>query len=341
MRETMQKVSIIVPIYNMEKYLAECVDSLLAQTYQNIEILLVDDGSRDESPKMCDAYAQKHKEVRVIHKENGGLMSAWIAGTMEATGAYLCYVDSDDWVDADMIEELMKQTSDCKKEIISSNYVIEKECGSENAIQKAAPGCYEGERLFREIKCKLLGENGRIVTMSRCMKLFSAELIRDNIHFCDKRIIMGEDVNIVLPAILACERLVIVEGGLYYHYRYVGASMAHKYRAGLYENIRLLHDKMKEVLLFYQIPDAEKMAGMEYLYLLFLVFKNELRGNAGACVFAIRKICREEDNRTWIREYPLQPVSMDEKLMYLIMKHPNRIVITPIRFLLYMNDRRN
>ena len=337
----MQKVSIIVPVYNMEKYLEECVGSLLAQTYENIEILLVDDGSKDASPKMCDDYAGEHERVRVIHKENGGLTSAWIAGTMEATGEYLCYVDSDDWVDADMVEGLMKHVSGNKKEIISSNYVIERESGSENAIQKAAPGCYEGEHLFREIKCRLLGEGGRIVTLSRCMKLFSADLIRDNIHFCDKRIIMGEDVNIVLPAILACERLVIVEKGLYYHYRYVGVSMAHKYNAGLYENIRLLHDKMGEALLAYRIPDAEKMACMEYLYLLFLVFKNELRGNAGACVSMIRKICKEEDNSKWIRQYPLHPKSANEKLMYLIMKHPNRAVITPIRFLLYLNDRRN
>lgn len=337
----MQKVSIIVTVYNMETYLPECMDSLLAQTYGNLEILLVDDGSGDASASMCDRYAKENAAVRVIHKENGGLMSAWIAGTMEATGEYLCYVDSDDWVEPDMIAELMQCASGSRKEIISSNYIIEKAHGSENVIQRMRPGSYEGERLYHDIKCRIMGEDGRLLIMSRCMKLFSAGLIRDNIRFCDKRLVMGEDVNIVLPAILESERIVIVEQGLYYHYRYVGASMAHKYSAGLYENIRLLYQKILEILCAFEIPGAEKMARSEYLYLLFLVFKNELRGNAKGCVKAIRGICRESDNQAWIRDYPLHPGSIDAKLMYLIMKHPVRILITPIRWMLYLNDRRN
>ena len=337
----MQKVTIIVPVYNMEQYLPECMDSLLAQTYRNLEILLVDDGSKDGSATMCDQYANEHESVRVIHKENGGLMSAWIAGTMEAAGEYLCYVDSDDWVEPDMIEGLMRHVSGSQKEIISSNYIIEKECGSENVIQRMPPGVYEGEQLYRDIKCHVVGEDGRLVIMSRCMKLFSAKLIRDNIRFCDKRLIMGEDVNIVLPAILESERIVIVEQGLYYHYRYVGSSMAHKYNAGLYENIRLLYQKILEILKEFEIPDAEKMARREYLSLLFLVLKNELRGNAKGCVKEIRRICKELENHAWIREYPLHPISIDGKLMYLIMKHPIRILITPIRWMLYLNDRRS
>lgn len=336
----MHKVSIIVPVYNMEKYLSVCMDSLLAQTYENIEILLVDDGSKDASAELCDRYAAEHEKVRVIHKENGGLISAWIAGTMEASGAYLCYVDSDDWVEPDMIEGLVQHLSGDKKEVVCSNYIIEKESGSENVIQKLSPGVYEGERLYHDVKCRILGSGGRIVTMSRCMKLFSAELIRENISFCDKRVIMGEDVNIVLPALLAAERVVIVEKGLYYHYRYVASSMAHKYNTGLYENIRLLYRKILEVLQAFEMPEAEQMARREYLYLLFLVFKNELRGNAKNSVKAIRNICREEDNQAWIRAYPLQPTALDEKLMYLIMKHPIGILITPIRWLLYWNDKR-
>lgn len=100
------KISIIVPIYNVEKELDRCVASILRQTYQNIEILLVDDGSPDNCPAMCDAYAQTDGRVVVIRKENGGLSSARNAGLRAATGEYVLYVDSDDYIEPDACERL-------------------------------------------------------------------------------------------------------------------------------------------------------------------------------------------------------------------------------------------
>lgn len=101
-------ISVIVPVYKVEKYLNRCVDSLLAQTYQNLEIILVDDGSPDRCPEICDRYAQEDKRVRVIHKENGGLSDARNAGIDAATGEYLAFVDSDDYVDAGLYAALMR-----------------------------------------------------------------------------------------------------------------------------------------------------------------------------------------------------------------------------------------
>ena len=118
----MPKISIIIPVYNTAKYLKECMDSVLAQTMTDIEIILVDDGSTDgTSPKMCDDYAGADERVVVIHKENGGLMSAWIEGLKNAKADYVNFLDSDDWVDTDMCEKLYEHTdsscADC--EIIS------------------------------------------------------------------------------------------------------------------------------------------------------------------------------------------------------------------------------
>lgn len=100
------KVSIVVPVYNVEKYLEQCVDSLLAQTIDSKEIILVDDGSTDSSGKLCDAYAEKNACVRVIHKQNGGLGSARNAGVKHVTGEYLYFIDSDDWLETDALETL-------------------------------------------------------------------------------------------------------------------------------------------------------------------------------------------------------------------------------------------
>lgn len=109
----MEKISIVVPIYKVEAYIHECVDSLLSQTYQNLEIILVDDGSPDTCPAICDDYAKQDSRVKVIHQQNGGLSAARNSGIKAADGAYITFVDSDDYVDQRFVEELVhciKQT---------------------------------------------------------------------------------------------------------------------------------------------------------------------------------------------------------------------------------------
>ena len=101
-----EKISVIVPVYKVEPYLRRCVDSILAQSYTNLEIILVDDGSPDNCPAICDEYAEKDDRVRVIHKLNGGISAARNAGLDVATGAYVTFVDSDDWIDTDHISSL-------------------------------------------------------------------------------------------------------------------------------------------------------------------------------------------------------------------------------------------
>lgn len=101
------KISVIVPVYNVEEYLPRCVESILAQSYRNLEIILVEDGTKDHSGAICDACARQDARVRVIHKENGGLSSARNAGIDAATGEYIAFVDSDDWIEPDMYEKMM------------------------------------------------------------------------------------------------------------------------------------------------------------------------------------------------------------------------------------------
>ena len=100
-------ISVIVPVYNVEKYLDKCVDSIVNQTYKNLEIILVDDGSPDNCPKMCDAWVEKDSRIKVIHKENGGVSSARNAGLKASCGEYIGFVDSDDFIQPDMFEQLL------------------------------------------------------------------------------------------------------------------------------------------------------------------------------------------------------------------------------------------
>ena len=121
----MKKISVIVPIYKVEKYIHRCIDSIINQTYKNLEIILVDDGSPDSCPRICDEYAKKDKRIKVIHKENGGLSDARNKGVDIATGDYIAFVDSDDYIHPNMYEvliyELEKNNSDialCKYKIV-------------------------------------------------------------------------------------------------------------------------------------------------------------------------------------------------------------------------------
>lgn len=99
-------ISVIVPVYKAEKYLERCIKSLLRQTYENMEIILVDDGSPDSCPQICDEWAAKNSRIKVIHKENGGAYSSRLAGVKQASGEYVGFIDADDWIESDTYEYL-------------------------------------------------------------------------------------------------------------------------------------------------------------------------------------------------------------------------------------------
>ena len=115
-------ISVIVPVYNVQQYLSQCVESILAQTYQRLEIILVDDGSTDGSGRLCDALAQRDGRVRVIHKPNGGLSDARNAGTEACNGEFVFYLDSDDYLEQDAIMALVRIQSESQAEVVIGNY---------------------------------------------------------------------------------------------------------------------------------------------------------------------------------------------------------------------------
>ena len=122
-RENIEKpsVTLIVPVYNVEKYLNRCIDSILNQTLEDFELILVDDGSKDNSGNICDEYMRKDRRVKVIHKENGGLSDARNSGIEISTGEYLSFIDSDDWVEKEFLETLYNNAIKYQAEIVIVN----------------------------------------------------------------------------------------------------------------------------------------------------------------------------------------------------------------------------
>ncbi|MBQ8322887.1 MAG: glycosyltransferase [Clostridia bacterium] len=192
-----KKISVIVPVYNTEKYLRRCVDSILKQTYSDLEIILVDDGSTDSSGKICDEYALKDERIKVIHKPNGGLSSARNAGLDAATGDYIGFVDSDDHIASDMYMQLIQNIGEEKGNISNIMYVREDEEGKTFA-SRVPHNKTETIKTFDYIEELLL----HMGDVSVCTKLFAKELIgklRFNENVLNEDLLfmmqLSEDIN--------------------------------------------------------------------------------------------------------------------------------------------------
>lgn len=150
------KVSIIIPVYNVESYLKKCIDSILLQTYTNFELILIDDGSTDQSYEICDEYSLNDKRIKVIHKINEGVSKARNLGLSISTGDYICFVDSDDWIDCDMLEYIIVNADDF--DIVQFGFrrvghaIVDKGFTPEN-IMKLQMQSYLGKNMFNSVIC--------------------------------------------------------------------------------------------------------------------------------------------------------------------------------------------
>ena len=167
------KISIIVPVYNVEKYLKECIESILSQTYKNIEIILIDDGSTDNSGKICDEYLKKDSRVKVIHKENGGLSDARNTGIEIASGKYIGFVDSDDYIAKDMYDFLYQNIKRENAEISGCNRFLVYENKIEIYGKKECYEVMDSQRAI-EMLCTI-----GYIGVSAYTKLYEAKLFKD------------------------------------------------------------------------------------------------------------------------------------------------------------------
>lgn len=233
-------VSVIVPVYGIDRYIGLCIESLLRQTYENIEILLVDDGSPDRCPEICDLYADKDSRVRVIHKPNGGLVSARKAGLARAHGDWIGYVDGDDWVEPDFLEGLLRVARKSDADMACTGFtrdLFETSAAFSNAIP---PGTYEGDDLETLWSSMLSeGEFYRPGVFTYVWnKLFRRDIVAECQLNVDERISIGEDAAVTYPALLRCKK-VVVTGSAAYHYRQREDSML-KSRSEVSEELRKL-----------------------------------------------------------------------------------------------------
>lgn len=211
--------SIVVPIYNVEQFLDKCVHSILEQTYTKFELILVDDGSTDSSGQMCDQYEKEDCRIRIIHKKNGGLVSARKAGISIAKGDYAVCVDSDDWIDKKHLQELARIVHDYSPDIICFGHYEVSE-GKKNFIVPFRKGLYEKRDLENEIYPQLI--RTKIATAfppTIWAKAYKMDLYRTEQLLVDDRIKIGEDAACTIPCMLRANSIYILDKALYYYRR--------------------------------------------------------------------------------------------------------------------------
>ncbi len=274
------KLSVIVPVYRTEDYLKECIESLIAQPYRDLEILLVDDASPDNCGKICDAYAQKHSFIKVIHKEHGGLVHTRKTGLTHASGDYITFVDSDDFIEPDMFEMMMKRITETGADICICGIIIEDDGKRTPMYDDMTEGLYDKTRLEQEVYPQMLFSETLqkpLIAPSLCNKIFRKDIIAPVLSMADDRIVYGEDASCTYPCMLDSKSVYVLQKG-YYIYRQTNTSITKKYDPLLLDKILLLVETLERECSKRQYDVSVQLDNYAAVQLLFAV-RGELLHN--------------------------------------------------------------
>ena len=295
MADRLLKVSVIIPVYNTAEYLPQCLESVMNQTSRELEIICVDDGSTDDSPRILSEYALRDERIRIIHKENGGLVAARKTGVLSAEGGYVAFVDSDDWIETNMYEQLFRLAEESKADMVTCGFFLE---GNYTTMHTdtVSQGIYEGQNMsgLRDKAIYNLAEHSSGLKASLCYKLFKKELIQDAQCKIPNEITMAEDKMCLLTALLRC-RSVYVCHQPFYHYRIRANSMVNTGSEEYLLKVYAVYKYLKEL---YQDPLFTKnMRWQAEIYITELLYKgiNTLLGF-------------ENKNLLWIDPYWLERI---------------------------------
>lgn len=224
----MPKISVIVPVYNAEKYLRECMESVLHQTLSDLELILVDDGSTDGSPALCDAYAAQDDRVKVIHKPNGHAASARNAGLRAASGEYIAFVDADDWISPDMYEKMLQTGAD----VTLCDYVrFRGEHEFPFTQPNVSAGFYDKQQMREQIYPHLVMDGLEYpITISNWVLAIKHTIIKDNGLRYREDIHISEDAPFGSEVLYCANSFAYLKGEQLYHYRTTEGSASRTYK---------------------------------------------------------------------------------------------------------------
>lgn len=265
----MPEISIIVPVYKVEAYLDQCVSSLRNQSLHDIEIILVDDGSPDNCPAICDGYAEQDSRIKVIHKKNGGVCSARNAGLDAASGDYIAFVDSDDYIDNCMYEKMLEKAVQNNCDVVLCDCLKEFQDHSELYTHHIRDGFYNRQQLKQEYFPHLIMmENVEYPpTISNWLLLFRRELVSSIRYLSGVR--YSEDLLFGAQLMYQASSFFYMKGEAYYHYRINPQSATHKFVPDKWEDYKRLYAGIKDAFEDSKIYDFRHQIDLCLLFFLY------------------------------------------------------------------------
>ena len=332
----MDLISVIIPVYNTKKYLEQCIKSTLSQTYDNIEIILVDDGSTDGSGDICDKYAMENSNIQVVHKLNAGLGMARNTGLELVNGTYVAFLDSDDYISPHMIENLYKKileenVSVCKTGFMRFSDELHYMEKGTNYIERI----YRGEEVRNIYLPLMLGsapEKSDSIEMCVWGTLYHVLPIKEfMIRFPSERELISEDVVFNIEYMQHIEGVSILNTNDYY-YRINGSSLTHKYRIDRFNACKdlYLYEENRLCELGY-LDDVINRCRRQFFVNLKVCIKQEnttvSNKTIKAALYQIKAICKDKLVRDIIDKYPVNKMGLRQRSFIWMIKHKMAICL--------------
>lgn len=323
------ELSIIVPVYNVEKILNRCIDSLLSQNIAvSYEIILINDGSSDTSPKICDKYKQKYSNIKVIHKDNEGLGLARNDGLRVAKGNYCMFVDSDDYLLPNSINNLLIDLKNAKADTVIGGFTRENHNGKKiSSINKLHGKEYTDSQIIREVLEKMLGphpQKKNYIEMSVWKCIFSMEIINKNkIFFPSERELISEDLPFDLQYYSKCKKVVISKD-VGYVYCENNNSLTQKYNPERFNKQKQMYLFLNKEISKYNFSSEASLRIMNNFigntrHSIRQEIKYRKFNGKVQVINNINKIVNDSVLRTTLKEFPLNNLSFKQRILtYLI-----------------------
>ena len=274
-------ISVIVPVYNVEKYLNRCVDSIINQTYSNLEIILVDDGSKDLSPKICDELAKKDNRIKVIHKENGGVSQARNCGISVANGDFIAFVDSDDWLELDMYEKLIQKQEENNYDVVLCGFNLAYDNEKFNVEEKSLNNFCKTKDityLLRHENLKLERNSYSTTNNINCYSiriLYKKEVLK-TLRFKENLNYM-EDVRFLVELFLNKNIAVGCINDCLYNYYIRQSSLSHGKINNLEERVIKFVESITPIL---ENTEYKNLIKAEKFYAYYMCVANQIKSNS-------------------------------------------------------------
>jgi glycosyltransferase involved in cell wall biosynthesis len=317
------KVSVIIPIYNVEQKLDRCLNSIVNQTLSNIEIILVDDGSPDNSPKICDEYAQKDKRIRVIHKSNGGLSDARNAGLTIAKGEYIIFIDSDDWSEDIMLETLYSRAYVDGSDIVVCSYSVDYSNNNFSVKKQLQNGIFCTEKIPEAIY--MLDENGMFNVVWN--KLYKHSVLKKSHLSFEIDGVPGEDLLFNCLVFKKIRKISFEKEILHHYMREDEDTLVKAYKPNLYSQVRRFNGARKSLYDFYNMSSKKEMReyANKYVENIFACVPNIFRKNNNLTIQDKIKLLDDIIKDEGLKSYLIKPKRHEiyERIFYTTIQTQN------------------